>query len=132
MRTFLVDDDFISVFLTEKLFQREGFGEGLHSFESPEKALDSVLHAISQESVPDVILLDLNMPVLNGWDFLSALQPYEAQLTGRCFIYILTSSLAPADQVRSEEFPLVIGFIHKPLDGIQVQAIHAYVAEHQG
>lgn len=131
MQTLLIDDDAISIFLTEKLFQREGFSQGLRSFQSPEQALRHVLHAAAQQQFPDVILLDLNMPVLNGWDFLAALQPYEPQLAGRCFIYILTSSLSPTDKVRSQALSLVTDFIAKPLDGLQIQAIQAHVLEHQ-
>jgi CheY-like chemotaxis protein len=130
MRTVLVDDDYISVFLTEKLLKREGLGEDMCSFQSPEKALAHVQQAIPDE-VPALILLDLNMPVLSGWDFLEALQPYEGQLAGKCFIYILTSSLAPSDRAKAREFPLVAGLIHKPLDSMQIQAIHAYVVEKQ-
>jgi CheY-like chemotaxis protein len=130
MRTVLVDDDYISVFLTEKLLKREGFAEDMCSFQSPEKALAHVQQAIPNEP-PDLILLDLNMPVLSGWDFLEALKPYESQLTGRCFIYILTSSLAPSDTAKAREFPLVVSLIHKPLDSIQIHAIHAHVAESQ-
>ena len=131
MQTLLVDDDSISIFLTEKLFQREGFSQGLRSFQSPEQALSYVLRAAEQQQLPDVILLDLNMPVLNGWDFLAALQPYETQLAGRCFIYILTSSLSPTDKVRSQSISLVTDFIAKPLDGPQIQVIQAHVLEHQ-
>lgn len=128
MRTVLVDDDYISVFLTEKILKREGLSEGLCSFQSPEEALRHVQQSIPHE-MPDVILLDLNMPVISGWDFLMALRPYEAQLIGHCFIYVLTSSLAPSDTDRVHEFPLVAGLIHKPLDDLQIQTIHAQVAE---
>ncbi|MDF7811638.1 response regulator [Hymenobacter sp. YC55] len=130
MRTVLVDDDYISVFLTEKILKREGLSEGLCSFQSPEEALRHVQQSIPNE-VPDVILLDLNMPVISGWDFLMALRPYEAQLVGRCFIYVLTSSLSPSDTDRVHEFPLVAGLIHKPLDDLQIQTIHAQVAENR-
>jgi CheY-like chemotaxis protein len=131
MQTLLVDDDSISLFLTEKLFQQAELSQGLRSFQSPEKALSYVQQALAQQhELPGVILLDLNMPVLSGWDILAALQPYEAQLAGRCFIYMLTSSLSPLDKARSKEIGLVTGFIHKPLDTMQLQAIHAHWLEH--
>jgi CheY-like chemotaxis protein len=129
MRTVLVDDDYISVFLTKKLLEREGLADELSAFQLPEEALHHVQQTIASQQVPDVILLDLNMPVLNGWDFIEALRPDEEHLLGRCFIYVLTSSLAPSDMVRAREFPLVAGLIHKPLDDMQIQTIHTQVLE---
>jgi CheY-like chemotaxis protein len=129
MRTVLVDDDYISIFLTKKLLEQEGLADELSTFLLPEKALHYVQQAIATEQIPDVILLDLNMPLLNGWEFIEALRPDEQHLLGRCFIYVLTSSLAPSDMVRANDFPLVTSLIHKPLDDIQIQAIHAQVLE---
>jgi CheY-like chemotaxis protein len=128
MHTILIDDDFISVFLTEKLLRREEFSEHITSFQSPQQALEHVQQAIP-DNVPDIILLDLNMPLMSGWDFLDAIRPQEAQLAGRCLIYILTSSLAPTDKIRAKEYGLVAGVIHKPLDRAKVQAIRTQSAE---
>jgi len=131
MQTLLIDDDAISLFFTEKLFQQAGLSKGLRSFQFPEQALAYVQQALAQQhALPEVILLDLHMPVLSGWDFLAALQPYEAQLVGHCFIYVLTSSLSPLDKARSKEIALVTDFIHKPLDNVQLLAIQAHLVEH--
>jgi CheY-like chemotaxis protein len=129
MRIVLIDDDYISVFLTKKLLEQEGLGDDLSTFQLPEEALRYVQQAIAAQQTPDIILLDLNMPVLSGWDFMEALRPNEAHLLGRCFIYVLTSSLSPSDMLRVEEFPLVAGLIHKPLDDIQIQTIYTQVLE---
>lgn len=126
MNTLLIDDDTIGVFLTERLLKREGFSESIAAFESAQDALD-FLHSAPPAALPRVIFLDLNMPVMDGWDFLRALQPLEPRLLARCHIYILTSSLAHADADRIHEFPLVAGLIHKPLDGAQIRAVRAQV-----
>jgi CheY-like chemotaxis protein len=128
MHTVLIDDDFISVFLTEKLLKREGLGDVVRSFQSPQEAVGYLQQTLPAE-VPELILLDLNMPLMNGWDVLEALKPYEEELTQRCFIYILTSSLALADTSRAKEFGLVTGLIHKPLDKKHIHEIHAKVVE---
>lgn len=127
MHTLLIDDDAISVFLTEKLLQREAFSEQITSFQSPQEALEYI-RTMLPGSAPKVILLDLNMPLMSGWDFLNALRPHEAALAGRCIIYILTSSLAPADKIKARDYSLVAGVIHKPLDRAKVQAIRAQAA----
>ncbi|MEJ7663145.1 MAG: hypothetical protein WKG07_28185 [Hymenobacter sp.] len=79
--------------------------------------------------LPHVVLLDLNMPLLSGWDVLEALKPLEARLLGRCVVYVLTSSLAPADAARARQYPLVAGFLDKPLNGAKIQAMQARLLE---
>jgi CheY-like chemotaxis protein len=124
MDTLLIDDDAIGVFLTERLLKREEFSEDVASFPSAERALE-FLREVSEAELPRVIFLDLNMPVMDGWEFLEALRPQEAQLQGRCHIFILTSSLAQSDTARAQDFPLVVGLIHKPIDSAQIQAVRA-------
>ena len=122
MKTYLIDDDHMAIFLARHLLQSEGFSTAISAFESAEAALAELL-AHGPEELPRVIFLDLNMPVMNGWQFLEALAPHAAMLRGRCTIYILTSSLALADLERSKRYQLVEGLIHKPLDRSELRAI---------
>lgn len=128
MHTLLIDDDTIGIFLTERLLKREAFPDDIGSFSSAPEALDFLRQA-APEQMPRVIFLDLNMPVMDGWEFLEALGPLEEQLRGRCHIYILTSSLAQSDTDRVHEFDLVTGLIHKPIDDAQINAVRAQLAE---
>jgi CheY-like chemotaxis protein len=123
MRTYLIDDDQLGIYLTEQLLRAEGFSNSICTFESAEEALHTL--AQGEEEVPQVVFLDLNMPVMNGWDFLDALAPYEKKLRGSCHIYILTSSLALADLEKSKHYDLVAGLIHKPLDSEEIRAIQS-------
>ena len=75
--------------------------------------------------MPEVIFLDLNMPAMNGWQFLDALAPYADQLRDRCHIFVLTSSLALADMEKAQTYDLVAGLIHKPIDRGEIRAIRA-------
>lgn len=127
MRTVLIDDDATTVFLTTRLFEREGLGETLTAFVSPTDAVAFLREQAVSGTLPQVILLDLNMPVMSGWEVLEALQPLQPHLLGRCAVYILTSSLAPTDTNRAREYPLVAGLLHKPLDQAKIQAIQAKI-----
>jgi CheY-like chemotaxis protein len=131
MHTLIIDDDTIGVFLTERLLKREAFSADIVAFSSAAEALAFLRQAVPDEW-PRVIFLDLNMPVMDGWEFLAALQPLEAQLRERCRIYILTSSLAQSDTSRVDEFGLVAGLIHKPIDSVQIQTVRAQLEQGGG
>jgi CheY-like chemotaxis protein len=126
MLTYIIDEDFISIYLTEQVLRMEGFATDIHSFLAAEEALAYLLPRIATE-LPQVIFLDLNMPVMDGWEFLEALSSYQEELRDRCRIYLLTSSLAQADTAKAKDYALVSGIIHKPLDEKEVKAIKAQI-----
>ena len=129
MLTLLIDDDPTIIFFTERLFQRAGLADTLTSFQSPAQALVFLQEQVQAGAPPQVILLDLNMPLLSGWDVLDAFKPLEARLLGRCSVYILTSSLAPFDATRAQQYPLVERLLHKPLGQAELQTIQARAAQ---
>ena len=121
MKTYLIDDDALATYLTEHLLRTEGFSNCICTFQSAQGALDMLLG--KTQVVPKVVFLDLNMPMMDGWDFLDALTPHQDALRGNCRIYILTSSLALQDLEKSKQYDLVAGLIHKPLDIREVREI---------
>ena len=127
MHTLLIDDDPITTFLTERLLRHEGLSDTAASFQSPTEALTFLLRQIPAGLVPQVILLDLHMPVTSGWDFLDLLKRHEVQLQGQCIVYLLTSSTVPTDAIRAKEYPLVAGLLLKPLDKQKIQQIRDHV-----
>ena len=124
MTTYLIDDDDLGIYLTEQLLRAEDFSNTICTFQSARKALEMLVKG-KKEAVPQVVFLDLNMPLMNGWQFLDALAPYEEKLRGKCHIYILTSSLALTDLEKSKHYGLVEGLIHKPLDRREIRAIQS-------
>ncbi|RDC66433.1 response regulator [Adhaeribacter pallidiroseus] len=123
-KTFLVDDDAISALLTKHLLKLHHFTEDVTTFYQPEEALNYLTNYPAHE-LPALILLDLNMPFMSGWEFLEALTPEEQAIQAACKIFILTSSLEHADVLKSQEYPLVSGFIQKPIQPEDIATILA-------
>lgn len=128
MLTYLIDDDIISLYLAEHVLLLEDFDSDIQLFQTAEAALNALVEHLPTR-VPQVIFLDLNMPLMDGWGFLQALEPYVSVLQQRCRIYILTSSLLLEDTVQAQQYPLVAGVLCKPLDATEVQAIKALLQD---
>ncbi len=114
-KVYIIDDDDISLFLSSLVLEESGFAAKVLTYTSADSALRQLSDS-NHTDLPEVILLDLNMPGKNGWDFLETLRQCEQKFQGRTSIFILTSSIAASDKARSKNYRLVQGFLHKPLD----------------
>lgn len=115
--TYLIDDDNIFRFATKILLTTEKLSVQVHAFENGKLAYDNLLAKAQNnpELLPELILLDLNMPEMNGWEFLEAIEQAPPIIRETTAIYILTSSIAPKDLDKFTTFPYLKGYINKPL-----------------
>lgn len=74
MKAFIIDDDYLSIFVTKNVLALSNVIHDVKAFLSGAEALEA-LHACSDDNIPEIIFLDLNMPVMDGWEFLDALAP---------------------------------------------------------
>ena len=114
MKIFIIDDDPLSVFLTENMLILEDGTHEITTFLSGKEALEA-LYTANEAAIPEWIFVDLNMPIMDGWGFLDALAPIAHLLCKTCSIYVLTSSINIADAHRIKEYPFVSGLIQKPI-----------------
>ena len=106
----LVDDDEMTLFIHEKILKRSGVPFPMRSFQSAEQCLDH-LHT-SQNAHRYVILLDINMPGMSGWEMLDQMQTELHEL--EIYVIMATSSVDYDDRKKADHYPLVIDFIEKP------------------
>lgn len=121
---FIVDDDPAFRFLTRKLCEKNELVGQIEEFEDIYDALRQVmLYKKSAANLPDVILLDLDFPALNGWEFLEGFVDLHPSLAKRIPVYVISSSLLKSDRDKATEIEVVKGFISKPVTLQQITEI---------
>lgn len=111
----LVDDDNIFNFLNTKLLESSGIVSEIHAAVDGQQALDLLNNYYTgSSSLPDVILLDLNMPVMDGFGFLEAFQKLKLPKKENVTIIIVTSSEDPKDIARAKQMGIT-HYLTKPL-----------------
>ncbi len=115
-KVFIVDDDPIHQRIVQIMIEKHRIYDNYVSFTNAQIALDYLLENMnSTDELPEVILLDLNMPVIDGWGFLEQFQALREKLKKAIKIYIVSSSIDEKDISRSKNYAFVSGFISKPL-----------------
>ena len=117
----LVDDDNVDNFINKKVIINSKFTDNVCIHTTTNSALeflknmDELKLDSSSSILPSHIFLDINMPVSDGFHFLEEFNKLPAKITAEVKIVMLTSSLNPNDQVKSEAYKNVIHFLSKPL-----------------
>lgn len=112
MRFWIIDDDDIFLFGAKRMIQKTDFACELKTFHNPEEAL-ATLFSCPEENLPELIFLDINMPIIDGWDILDAIE--GKTMANKLKIFMTTSSIDPQDTIRIENHPLITGHIEKPI-----------------
>lgn len=123
----IIDDDEPTNFFTRVILEDAGYAEHVITLQSGEEALDylakseAIGGAGDKFPSPDLILLDLNMPAMNGWEFLEEYRKLD--VAHRIIMVMLTTSLFPEDRERAETIAEISGFENKPISEEKINAI---------
>ena len=114
----LVDDDEINNFISIKLIKKALLNTEIIACLNGKFAIDQLLELQSKDpdKLPDYILLDINMPIMNGWEFLDEYKRLNIDPSGKSKIFIISSSVFSNDINKARSYPLVKDFISKPLN----------------
>jgi CheY-like chemotaxis protein len=113
-RVCIIDDDPIYQMLAKRLISLNQYSDVILDFRDGNEAYLALKQMHEQgEKMPDIIFLDINMPIWDGWDFLDEIIKLKLQHTFE--IYMVSSSTSPHDIEKAESYPFVKRFLTKPL-----------------
>lgn len=115
----IIDDDPIYQFLINKTIGNSQSNHDLVFFKNGKEALDYFMLDLDK-NLPDIILLDLEMPIMDGWDFLKEIHKLPTQNTA---IYIVSSSISHEDIEKAKSFPKIKGYFSKPMNSEKIQEL---------
>lgn len=126
-----VDDDTISLTISQLLLNRTGFAQEVDTVIDGSEAITYFENLFANdpnpvEHAPELILLDINMPVMNGWEFLQEYTPNYLLKLPRTRVVILSSTIDPEDFALAKHYPAVIQFISKPLSVENLEELKAH------
>ena len=123
----LIDDNIHANYFNEIKLQQNNACDKITIFMNGKEALDYLVN--NKETDVDLILLDINMPVMNGWQFLSNIERVWREIDKSIPIFILSSSVNTYDKQKSAEYKCVKGFINKPLNDNDLKEMIDYVLQ---
>ena len=113
----IVDDDDIYKFTITKTIEKEKLAKKILVFSDGEQAFDFLKANLENNgNLPDVIFLDINMPIMDGFEFMEEYAKIHPKVGKKIIIYMVTSSVDPTDEIRANKIAQVSDYIVKPID----------------
>ena len=124
----IIDDNDIDNFINERILKAALISENVYVHTSAKSALEFLKNLesvknIPKEIIPSYIFLDLNMPIMDGFQFMDAFQKFSDEFRSAIKIVILTTSLNPSDVETAKKFKQQIKFLYKPLNEAMLKEI---------
>jgi len=125
----LIDDDEPTNFLNKMTLEQGSYARYVRVSQNGQEALDYLAscgdtgNGVSRNPRPDLIFLDINMPAMDGWEFLERYKQLPPEKKADIVLIMLTTSLNPDDEARTRSMPEISGFENKPLRQVQLENI---------
>jgi CheY-like chemotaxis protein len=114
----LIDDDKVYQFTSKMILEATQLTSRITTFFNGQEAIEFFLDPANQQIdiLPDVIFLDINMPIMNGWNFLEEFEKIFYTLPKKILIYVVSSSVDDSDMEKSKSFVSVADYVIKPIN----------------
>lgn len=114
----VIDDDNIYQYTARVLLESTGLAKKITSFYNGRDAISFFQKAENQntDELPDVIFLDINMPIMNGWEFLEEYNKLHTSFPKSIQVYVVSSSVDSSDMQKSRSFEAVSDYLVKPVN----------------
>lgn len=110
----VIDDDDINIFIISKIVEKTGYNVQICAKHNGQLAIDYIKELLAaNQPLPHLVLIDINMPILNGWEFIEAFEALDLKVDND--MYLLSSSVYENDIEKAKSYKSVKGFISKPL-----------------
>jgi CheY-like chemotaxis protein len=111
----LIDDDASSNFLCKLVIERTFNNARIKSFTRSTEAVKYLQNDFINDPVPTIVFLDINMPVLSGWEVLDVVERFDDEIKKDLSVFMLSSSINPNDREKARSIPLIVAYLEKPL-----------------
>ncbi len=111
----IIDDSKLDCFIAEKIIRNTGKGEDIRSFTMAKDALEHITKNPVAEGHKTIVIVDIQMPLMNGFEFVEAFEQLSEEARKDYVIYMLSSSINENDLNRVQSYPSIKQFLNKPL-----------------
>ena len=122
----IIDDDSIFVYIVKRLMDERNFCDSIIEFENGKEGIEGVLELNTKNKLPNIIFLDLSMPIMSGWEFLDAFAEAKISNKETIKIIVMSSSINPNEIEMIKAYPMVTDYIVKPITPSDLEKIANY------
>lgn len=120
----LIDDNKIDLYIAQRVINKSSFAEEVILMDSAKEAISYFeLNGNDTENLPCLIFLDINMPEMNGFEFLEAYHTLPENIKRNCIIMMLTTSVHAEDKDKADNNPYIRNYLNKPLSEAQLSTL---------